>query len=80
MPVVQPAHGAFPELLARTGGGQLFSANDSGALAEVLAELLTNHAVRGQLALEGPEGVRATASADHAAHATIDLYHRILDV
>jgi glycosyltransferase involved in cell wall biosynthesis len=80
VPVVQPAHGAFPELLARTGGGQLFSANDSGALAEVLAELLTNHAVRGQLALEGPEGVRATASADHAAHATIDLYHRILDV
>lgn len=78
IPVVQPAHGAFPELLARTGGGQLFSVDDSGALTEVLANLLTNHEVRSRLAKEGPEGVTATACADHAAQATMDIYRQIL--
>ena len=76
--MVQPAHGAFPELLARTGGGQLFSVDDSDALTKVLANLLTNHEVRSRLAKEGPEGVTATACADHAAQATIDVYRQML--
>src|SRR5262249_56861651 len=28
LPVVAPRHGAFPEMLARTGGGVLFAPND----------------------------------------------------
>jgi glycosyltransferase involved in cell wall biosynthesis len=42
VPVVQPRHGAFPELLGRTGGGLLVEPDDAGALAEGLVEVLTD--------------------------------------
>ena len=41
VPVVQPRHGSFPELIAETGGGTLCEPGDPGALAEALAELLS---------------------------------------
>jgi glycosyltransferase involved in cell wall biosynthesis len=40
VPVVQPNHGAFPELIAATGGGVLYAAEDETALAESLETLL----------------------------------------
>ncbi len=39
-PVVQPDHGAFPDLIASTGGGVLYGAQDEEALAEALGSLL----------------------------------------
>jgi glycosyltransferase involved in cell wall biosynthesis len=40
VPVVQPDHGAFTELVEATGGGVLCQPNDDAALAEALAALL----------------------------------------
>ena len=40
VPVVQPRHAAFPEVLAATGGGVLCEPNDVRALAEALERLL----------------------------------------
>ena len=40
VPVVQPAHGSFPELLGLTGGGVLVPPGDASALAYGIAELL----------------------------------------
>jgi glycosyltransferase involved in cell wall biosynthesis len=40
VPVVQPDHGAFPELIATTGGGLLYAPRDEAALADALASLL----------------------------------------
>ena len=40
IPAVQPRHGAFPELIERTGGGVLCEPNDPRSLADGLAELL----------------------------------------
>ena len=40
VPVVQPDHGAFPELLEVTGGGVLFEPNDPDALATAIETLL----------------------------------------
>ncbi len=42
VPVVQPAHGAFPELIEAIQGGRLFKPTDATALAEALNEVLTN--------------------------------------
>jgi len=42
VPVVQPRHGAFPEIIAATGGGILVEPNNPAALAAGLDELLTN--------------------------------------
>ena len=79
IPVVQPAHGAFPELLGRIGGGQLFPPGDSHAFTKVLADLLKDPAKRAQLAAEGPEGVRAGACAQHSARATLDTYRQVIE-
>jgi glycosyltransferase involved in cell wall biosynthesis len=44
VPVVQPRHAAFPELVAATGGGVLCAPGDPTALAEAIEELLLNPA------------------------------------
>ena len=42
IPVVQPRHAAFPELLEATGGGVLCEPGDPKSLAAGLEELLLN--------------------------------------
>jgi len=56
VPVVQPRHGAFPEVLAATGGGTLVEPDDATALADGLEQLLRD-----------PERRRALATAGRAA-------------
>jgi glycosyltransferase involved in cell wall biosynthesis len=40
VPVVQPRHAAFPELIAATGGGLLCEPRDTGSLAAAIEQLL----------------------------------------
>lgn len=56
LPVVQPRHGAFPELLEASGGGLLVEPDDARALADGLATLLA-----------APERARALGAAGRAA-------------
>ena len=42
VPVVQPRHGSFPELIEATGGGLLVDADDPAALAEGLRRMLVD--------------------------------------
>jgi len=42
VPVVQPRHGAFPEMIATTGGGLLVEPCDANALATSLEEMMKN--------------------------------------
>jgi glycosyltransferase involved in cell wall biosynthesis len=58
VPVVLPAHGAFPELLASTGGGLAVAPNDTEALAEGLRNVLEDGDLRRRLAEEGWRRVR----------------------
>jgi glycosyltransferase involved in cell wall biosynthesis len=51
--VVQPRHGAFPEILAATQGGVICEPDDPEALSQSLEELLLNHARRQQLGQTG---------------------------
>jgi glycosyltransferase involved in cell wall biosynthesis len=59
IPVVQPRHGAFPEMLESTGGGLLFEPGDPGDLARALEELLKDPGGRAQLGRGGRAAVRA---------------------
>jgi len=72
VPVVQPAHGAFPELLGRTGGGLLVPPGDTGALADALEHLLLNDHRRRELAHQGHAGVRARCDAERLANDLVD--------
>ncbi len=57
VPVVVPAHGAFPEMISRTGGGRLFTPGDTADLARVLGGLLTDPSTRASLGQAGQQQV-----------------------
>jgi len=73
VPVAQPSHGAFPELVGRTGGGVLFAPGDVRDLSEKLLELQRDPARRRELGRRGSEGVRRHYSAGQMAEATLAI-------
>jgi glycosyltransferase involved in cell wall biosynthesis len=78
VPVVLPAHGSFPELVASTGGGLLCRPHDSAQLAKSLAELLGCPDERQRLGRTGQAAVAARHSADVMARETWSLYQQLL--
>lgn len=58
VPVVQPRHGAFPELIEATGGGVLVEPNDPEDLARGLEEMYLDAEKRSALAKSGYAKVR----------------------
>ena len=57
VPVVQPATGAFPEIIAKTGGGITYSPDTINGLTESLTGLLNNNVLRAELGARGKENV-----------------------
>jgi len=78
VPVVLPAHGGFPELVASTGGGVLVEPESPAALAAGLRRLIGDPAHRRSLGRAGREGVLARRTDDAMARATAGLYERLL--
>jgi glycosyltransferase involved in cell wall biosynthesis len=64
VPVVQPRHGAFPELLELTGGGLLVEPEKPLELAQALESLMLDEPRRLQLARTGWETVRSRTLAE----------------
>lgn len=73
VPVVQPRHGAFPELLNRTGGGLLFEPDDAQSLADNLHSIAVDEAKRRSLAESGHSAVHATCSANAMARNLLEV-------
>lgn len=73
VPVVQPDHGAFPELLASTGGGLLAPPGDAAGLAAQWAKLLGDETLRIQLARAGREAVMQRHTSQAMAEATLRI-------
>lgn len=67
VPVVQPRHGAFPELLDLTRGGLICEPDDPDSLAASLEELLRDKTQRQRLGETGAEVTRARFSASRMA-------------
>jgi glycosyltransferase involved in cell wall biosynthesis len=74
VPVVQPDHGAFTEMIGRTGGGVLFPPGDVEALARALAVLLGDAPQRRRLGEAGARGVRREYSTARMAERAIEVY------
>ncbi|MFC1757950.1 glycosyltransferase family 4 protein [Planctomycetota bacterium] len=70
-PVVQPNHGAFPELLDSTEGGLLFDAHSPESLASQMARLIGDADQRCHFGEVGQRNVRAKHTAEAMAEATI---------
>jgi glycosyltransferase involved in cell wall biosynthesis len=71
VPVVEPKHGTFPEVIEKTGGGVLFAPNDARDLADRLLELHQDPARRLELGRRGSENVRRHYSAASMAERTL---------
>jgi glycosyltransferase involved in cell wall biosynthesis len=69
VPVVQPRHGAFPELIEQTGGGMLVDPDDPAALADGLLQILHDHVLRERAGRAGENAVRERFSAGVMARA-----------
>lgn len=67
IPVVQPDHGAFPELLAATKGGILCKPDDAASLADTLETLLLDDQKREYHSIQGMAKVREEFTATRMA-------------
>jgi glycosyltransferase involved in cell wall biosynthesis len=74
VPVVQPRLGAFPEIVAATGGGRLYSPNAPATLAEALEPLLLDPAQARALGMRGREAILASFTAARAAGQLAGIY------
>lgn len=79
VPVVQPATGAFPEIVGKTGGGVLYEPNTAEALAEALGSLLADPARVCELGQSGYEAVTARFDLGTAASEMLLAYAEVLD-
>jgi glycosyltransferase involved in cell wall biosynthesis len=76
VPVVQPRHGSFPELIDATGGGLLVNPDDPDDLAGGLRQLLDDPARRDELGRRGKAAVHERFHADRMARETAAIYAR----
>ena len=78
VPVVQPRHGSFPELIESTGGGLVVEPDDTAALAMGLHRVLVDRELREGFRLAGEKAVRERFSAEVMAHETVMLLDRVM--
>ena len=78
VPVVQPNHGAFPEIIRRSGGGVLSKSEHGADVAEAIHQLWIDPARAAALGRQGADGVRAHYTVDHMARAVLAAYEYAL--
>ncbi len=70
VPVVQPGHGSFPELVEATQGGLIVEPDNPAALAEGLRQIITDVPLRQRLSEQGQKAVFARYHARRMAEET----------
>jgi glycosyltransferase involved in cell wall biosynthesis len=78
VPVVQPATGAFPEIIAKTGGGITYSHDDIDGLTESLNRLLNDRVLRAELSTKGKEKVLQELSLEKMSSGLSEVYKSLM--
>ena len=78
IPVVQPALGAFPEIVSLTGGGVIYESNTPEVLAESLEKLLNDPDELDRLSRKGREGVEKHLHIDIQAERMVKVYEEAI--
>ncbi|HEY6553284.1 MAG TPA: glycosyltransferase family 4 protein, partial [Vicinamibacteria bacterium] len=76
VPVVQPRHGAFPEMIEATGGGLLFEPDNPLALADAILTLWRDPDLRHAMGHRGALGVARHYGASQMAERALEVYRR----
>ncbi len=74
VPVVAPRHGAFPKILARTGGGLLAQPDDPSSFADGLAAIRNRPDQAREMGRNGAAGVQQHYSVAKMADRVLDIY------
>jgi glycosyltransferase involved in cell wall biosynthesis len=79
VPLVQPALGAFPEIIDATGGGVIYQPNTSSALAGKLAEVFGSPALLDEMSSKGIKSIIEHFDTKKQIRKMVGIYQRILD-
>ena len=78
VPVVQPAHGSYPEMVHDTGGGVLCAPENPHDLAEKLERFVRNPALAEEHGRRGHAAIRERYTDVRMAAQTIELYRKLV--
>jgi glycosyltransferase involved in cell wall biosynthesis len=78
VPVVQPALGAFPEIIGLTTGGVVYEPNTPEVLSEALQKLLSDPKEMEKLSLQGRDGVEEHFHIDVQAERMVKVYEEAI--
>jgi glycosyltransferase involved in cell wall biosynthesis len=79
VPVVQPAEGAFPEIIGLTNGGVVYRENTPEALSQSLGKLLSDPAEMDRLSRTGRRGVEEHFNIDVQAERMVRIYEQAIE-
>lgn len=79
VPVVQPGHGAYPELVHATQGGLLHKPENQNDLTEKLAHMLRDSVMRETCRKEGRATIHTHFSDKRMANDTVSVYESLVD-
>jgi len=78
IPVVQPATGAFPEILEMTEGGLTYSPDNNEELVNTLVKLLNDRDLQKILGKKGKQNVESKFSLEKMSIALSGIYKRLI--
>jgi glycosyltransferase involved in cell wall biosynthesis len=79
IPMVQPALGAFPEVIETSGGGIIYPENKPEQLADALGSLIFNNVKLQELSLAGISGVKAHFDIHAQAKKMMAIYGNVIN-
>jgi len=79
IPLLQPALGAFPEIIEATGGGVIYQPNTPDALAQKLAEVLSNPDQIREMSINGRKAVEEKFNTSVLIQRMIEVYRLVVD-
>lgn len=78
VPIVQPALGAFPEVIDASRGGVIYSPNTSEALSKKWEEILSNPENLKQMSKDGRKSVEKKFNSKFIIDKIIDVYQKVV--
>ncbi len=79
IPIVQPALGAFPEIVKETKGGLIYEPNTPDSLASKLAEILSDKEELNKISIKGRESIISKYNSYKLTKDMITIYKKVVN-